>query len=106
MDSSDDVQPAPETHFSSTPWPTDPGLLTLFAIGGAALLCTCLMWLGERRARAESEANARAFRAAALLASTQHGVEPPQQDQSAEVHATAQLAHVSIAVADVRSVHV
>ncbi len=106
MDASDDVQPASETHVSSTPWPTDPGLLAVIAIGGVALLCTCLMWLGERRARAESEANARAFRAAAVLASTQHSVEPPQQDQSADAYVTAQLAHVSIAVADVRSVHV
>jgi hypothetical protein len=106
MDASDDVQPAPDTHVSSTPWPTQPELLILLAIGGAALLCTCLMWLGERRARAESEANARAFRAAAVLPWTQGSVEPPQHDQPAEVYETAQLAHVSIGVADVRLFHV
>ena len=72
----------------SATWPAgmDPGLLAVFAVGGTALLCTCLLWLGERRARAESEANGRAFRAAAVLQATQTdtaSVKAPSGDATA-----------------------
>jgi hypothetical protein len=76
----------------------DVGLLVVICVGGCALVCTCLLWLGERRARAESEANARAFRTAAILRETQTQAESAQP-AGASAHATAHLEHVSIGVA-------
>ena len=81
-------------------WPAgmDPGLLAVFAIGGTALLCMCLLWLGERRARAESEANGRAFRAAAVLQATQTdtaSVKAPSGDATAPLE-TASIRVVTI----------
>jgi len=74
----------------------DPGLLTVLAIGGTALCCSCLMWLGERRARAEAQANAKAFRAEALqiLAQANPPRAQPGEPQAAEVHAS--LGHAKL----------
>jgi hypothetical protein len=49
----------------------DTGLIVVLSIGGAALCCSFLGWLGERRARQQSEEDARAFRAKAAQASAE-----------------------------------
>lgn len=89
-----DATDTPETPtLTSSAWTAlgiHPVLLGLLCFGGAALLCTCLLWLGERRARAESEANARAFRAAAALQSA--------QPDTASAHVTAHLEHACIGI--------
>lgn len=78
-------------------WPggMDRDLIVVLVIGAAALLCTCLLYLGERRARAESEANGRAFRAAAILHAAQTDAASAHAPSG---HATAHLEHASIRV--------
>jgi len=46
----------------------DTGLFAVVLIGGTCMCCSLFLWLGERRARRELEADARAFRAQALEA--------------------------------------
>lgn len=81
-------------------WPSgiDPVLIALLALGGASLLCTCLLWLGERRARAESEANARAFRAAAIQQAAQGSESTRPASTGAHARATAHVETASIAI--------
>jgi hypothetical protein len=47
----------------------DIGLIVVISIGTTALCCSFIFWLGERRAKAVLEANAREFREQAAQAS-------------------------------------
>ena len=78
-------------------WPggMDRDVFIFFVIGAATLLCTCLLYLGERRARAESEENGRAFRAAAILHAAQTDA---ARAHAPDARATAHLEHASIRV--------